>query len=73
MVRVQATALTILKKYAERFYGQARKRGEMSHLEYEVLDREHANLRPVALADGRPGYVVASNGRSPTWSRPSPT
>lgn len=65
VVRVQATALTILKKYAERFYGQARKRGEMSHLEYEVLDRGHANLRPVALADGRPGYVVRIERQKP--------
>jgi len=63
--RLQAIALALLKKYAERFYAQARKREESRHLEYWPLDKWHENLRPVVLADGRPGYIVRVNRRKP--------
>jgi hypothetical protein len=63
--RLEAIALAILKKYAERFYTQARKREEVRHLEYWPLDKWHENMRPVVLADGRPGYIVKVNRRKP--------
>ena len=63
--RLEAIALAILKKYAERFYTQARKHEEARHLEYWPLDKSHENMRPVVLADGRPGYIVKVNRRKP--------
>ena len=63
--RIQGIALAILKKYTERFYMQARRREEAKHLEYQPLERTHANLRPNLLADGRPGYLVKVNRGKP--------
>ena len=63
--RVQSVASAILRKYAERFYMQARRRAEAGHLQYHALDRSHANLQPNLLADGRPGYLVKVNRGKP--------
>ena len=61
--QLHALVLSILKKYAERFYNHRQQEWESHNLEYRLLRADDANLNPATLpgTDQVPGYIIKVN------------
>lgn len=61
--RLQGVVISILKRYAERFYNYQRDVWENKNREYRLLDSNDANMQMVKLSLdlSQPGYIVKVN------------